>query len=73
MQCVKRSLYMGRILLRFGGGGHCNGWFIDIVLDRRLLILILLMVSLDPFFCVGCSQASYNKELVDLRNTVNSL
>ena len=28
---------------------------------------------MDPFLCAGCSQASYKKELVDLRNTVNTL
>ena len=32
-----------------------------------------LGMFVDPFFCVGCSQASYKKELVYLRNTVISM
>ena len=53
--------------------GLCDGWFHRHCAGLSVAHFDALSVSLDPFFCVGCSQASYKKELVDLTNTANSL
>ena len=53
--------------------GLCDGWFHRHFAGLSVAHFDALSVSLDPFFCVGCSQVSYEKELMDLRNTVNSI
>ena len=53
--------------------GFCDGWFHRHCTGLSVAHFDALSVSLDPFFCVRCSQTSYKKGLVDLRNTVNSL
>ena len=53
--------------------GLCDGWFHRHCAGLSVTHFDALNVSLDPFLCAGCSQASYKKELVDLRNTVNTL
>ena len=53
--------------------GLCDGWFYRHCARLSVANFDALSASLDPFLCAGCSQTSYKKELVDLRNTVNIL
>ena len=53
--------------------GLCDGWFHPHCAGLSVAHFGALSASLDTFLCAGCSHASYKKEFVDLRNTVNTL
>ena len=50
--------------------GLCDGWFHRHCDGLCVAHFNALSVSLDRLLCVGYSQASYKKELVDLRNSI---